>query len=96
MDVVEFLLDTLEDVKVDAVDNEGQTALFHASMGGHAAVVRRLVETGATIDKRNKVTNNYSFKLNLIIHLTFPPFHTNLIESNSCISISWSILLRTL
>lgn len=57
LDVVEFLLDTLEDVKVDAVDNEGQTALFHAAMGGHAAVAMRLVEAGATIDKRNKVTN---------------------------------------
>lgn len=57
LDVVEFLLDTLEDVKVDSIDLEGQTALFHAAMGGHACVVRRLVEAGAALDKRNKVTN---------------------------------------
>lgn len=57
LDVVEFLLDTLEDVRVDAVDLEGQSALLHAAMGGHATVVRRLVEAGASPDKRNKVTN---------------------------------------
>lgn len=55
LEVVDYLLDTLEDVRVDAADIEGQTALFHAAMGGHTGVVRRLVEAGATLDRRNKV-----------------------------------------
>jgi ankyrin repeat protein len=54
-DVVDFLLDTLEDIKVDAVDLEQQTALFHAALGGHTGIVRRLVEAGAKTDVRNKV-----------------------------------------
>jgi ankyrin repeat protein len=54
-DVVDFLLDTLEDIKVDAVDLEQQTALYHAALGGHAGIVRRLVEAGAKTDARNKV-----------------------------------------
>lgn len=53
--MVDFLLDTLEDVKIDAADVEGQTAMYHAAMGGHYQIVRRLIEAGATIDKRNKV-----------------------------------------
>lgn len=55
-DVVNFLLDTLEDVRLDAVDVDGQTALFHAAMGGHYGVVRRLIENGASPEKRNKVS----------------------------------------
>ncbi|XP_065169761.1 ankyrin repeat and death domain-containing protein 1A-like [Atheta coriaria] len=54
VDVIEFLLETLEDVNMDAVDMEGQTALFHAAMEGHAGVVQRLGENGAALDKRNK------------------------------------------
>jgi ankyrin repeat protein len=54
-DVVDFLLDTLDDMKVDAVDLEQQTALFHAALGGHAGIARRLVEAGARTDVRNKV-----------------------------------------
>jgi ankyrin repeat protein len=54
-EVVDFLLDTLEDIKVDAVDLEQQTALYHAALGGHAGIVRRLVEAGAKTDARNKV-----------------------------------------
>ncbi|KAJ8914197.1 hypothetical protein NQ315_015970 [Exocentrus adspersus] len=53
-EVVDFLLDTLEDVKVDAIDADGQTALFHAALFGHAAIVRRLIEIGALLDKKNK------------------------------------------
>ncbi|GFG39759.1 hypothetical protein Cfor_08783 [Coptotermes formosanus] len=41
-EVVDFLLDTLEDIKVDAMDLEQQTALYHAALGGHAGIVRRL------------------------------------------------------
>jgi ankyrin repeat protein len=55
-DVVDFLLDTLEDIKVDAVDLEQQTALYHAALGGHVEIVRRLVEAGAKTESRNKVT----------------------------------------
>jgi ankyrin repeat protein len=54
-EVVDFLLDTLEDLKMDAVDLEKQTALYHAALGGHAGIVRRLVEAGAKTDARNKV-----------------------------------------
>ncbi|KAK4883551.1 hypothetical protein RN001_006870 [Aquatica leii] len=54
LEVVDYILDTLEDVRVDVVDIEGQTALFHAAMGGHLGVVKRLVEAGALIDRRNK------------------------------------------
>lgn len=55
LDVVDFLLDTLEDIKVDAVDLEQQTALYHAALGGHVGIVRRLVEAGAKTESRNKV-----------------------------------------
>jgi ankyrin repeat protein len=55
-DVVDFLLETLEDIKVDAVDLELQTALYHAALGGHVGIVRRLVEAGAKKESRNKVT----------------------------------------
>lgn len=55
LDVVDYLLDTLEDVRVDAVDGEGQTALFHATLGGHTAIIKRLVDAGAALDKPNKV-----------------------------------------
>ncbi|XP_060527363.1 ankyrin repeat and death domain-containing protein 1A-like isoform X2 [Cylas formicarius] len=53
-DVVDYLLETLEDVHLDAVDAEGQTAIFHAASNGHGAIVRRLVEVGAATDKKNK------------------------------------------
>lgn len=52
---MEFLIDILEDTRVDAVDIDGQTALYHASMGGHVVIVRRLIELGANLDRRNKV-----------------------------------------
>ncbi|XP_021936630.1 ankyrin repeat and death domain-containing protein 1A-like isoform X2 [Zootermopsis nevadensis] len=55
LDVVDFLLDTLEDIKVDAVDLEQQTALYHAALGGHVGIVRRLVEAGAKTESRNKL-----------------------------------------
>lgn len=56
IDVVDFLLDALEDLRLDAIDVEGQTALFHAAMGGHAIIVKKLIEIGALLDKRNKVS----------------------------------------
>ncbi|GLH07995.1 Ankyrin repeat and KH domain-containing protein mask, partial [Gryllus bimaculatus] len=51
LDVLDFLLDTLENPRLDVVDADGQTALFHAAAGGHTAAVRRLLEAGARIDK---------------------------------------------
>lgn len=56
VDVVDYLLDTLEDVRVDAVDIEGQSALFHAALGGHLNIVKRLIDIGASPDRRNKVS----------------------------------------
>lgn len=55
IEVVDFLIDTLEDTRVDSIDIDGQTALFHAAMGGHVTVVKRLIELDANLDKRNKV-----------------------------------------
>ncbi|XP_076260558.1 uncharacterized protein LOC143196611 isoform X1 [Rhynchophorus ferrugineus] len=52
--VIDFLLDTLEDVHIDAIDADGQTALFHAAANGHACIVKRLIEMGASLDKKNK------------------------------------------
>ncbi|XP_049791659.1 ankyrin repeat and death domain-containing protein 1A-like isoform X4 [Schistocerca nitens] len=54
VDVLELLLETLEDVRLDATDAEQQTALFHAAQGGHAAVVQRLAAAGARADVRDK------------------------------------------
>lgn len=53
--VIDYLLETLENVDVDAVDSDGQTALYHAALGGHAAVLKRLVEAKANPDTTNKV-----------------------------------------
>ncbi|KAL1490906.1 hypothetical protein ABEB36_011581 [Hypothenemus hampei] len=53
-DVIDYLLDTLEDVQIDAADEDGQTAVFHAASNGHVAIVRRLVEAGASLEKPNK------------------------------------------
>ncbi|EEZ97168.2 Tankyrase-like Protein [Tribolium castaneum] len=52
--VVDFLIDTLEDTRVDAVDIDSQTALFHAAMGGHIEIVKRLIDLGANLNKRSK------------------------------------------
>lgn len=70
LDVVDYLLETLEDVRIDALDLEGQSALFHASMGGHFLVVRRLVEAGSTADKRNKVSH-FFLSFNRLFYLLF-------------------------
>jgi ankyrin repeat protein len=61
LDVVNFLLETLEELQVDVEDAEQQTALFHAAHGGHHNVVKRLIEAGARIDTRNKVTQKQKF-----------------------------------
>ncbi|XP_018323307.1 ankyrin repeat and death domain-containing protein 1A-like isoform X4 [Agrilus planipennis] len=54
LEIVNYLLDTLEDIRVDCGDVEGQTALHHAAVGGHLEVVKKLLDVGATVDKRNK------------------------------------------
>ncbi|XP_066137418.1 ankyrin repeat and death domain-containing protein 1A-like isoform X1 [Euwallacea fornicatus] len=53
-EVIDFLLDTLDDVQIDAVDADGQTALYHAAANGHVIIVKRLLEMGASLDKKNK------------------------------------------
>lgn len=39
-----------------AVDNDGWTPLAFAARGGHAAVVRELVDAGARVDARDCVS----------------------------------------
>jgi ankyrin repeat protein len=77
IEVVDFLIDTLEDTRADAVDVDGQTALFHAAMGGHVTIVKRLIDLGANLDKRNKVSRKESAfrkmsRINKVIK-TIPP-----------------------
>lgn len=55
VEVVDYLLTTLPDLEVDAKDSDGQTALYHAALGGHRAVLQRLVEANADPDTKNKV-----------------------------------------
>lgn len=55
LSVVNFLLDTIEDVGLDAFDTDHQTALHHAAIAGHTHVVRRLVHAGANTSTTNKV-----------------------------------------
>ncbi|XP_060851958.1 ankyrin repeat and death domain-containing protein 1A-like [Rhopalosiphum padi] len=54
LSVVNFLLDTIEDVGLDAFDTDHQTALHHAAIAGHTHVVRRLVHAGANTSTTNK------------------------------------------
>lgn len=56
--VVSYLLERVADVDVDATDVEGQTALYHAALGGHTTVLRRLVRASAHPAKRNKVISS--------------------------------------
>lgn len=54
LEVVNFLLDNLDRVDLDAVDMDHQTALHHAALGGHIEIVQKLVHVGAnptTVDK---------------------------------------------
>ncbi|XP_059487078.1 ankyrin repeat and death domain-containing protein 1A-like isoform X2 [Neocloeon triangulifer] len=54
LDVVNFLLETVEDIEIDVEDLEQQTALFHAAHNGHHDVVKRLIEAGARYNLKNK------------------------------------------
>jgi ankyrin repeat protein len=58
-------LEVLEDLQVDDVDFENQTALYHASAGGHVEVVKRLIEAGARPDVRDKVSSTTLFCVHL-------------------------------
>jgi len=55
LDVVNFLLETVEGIEIDVEDLEHQTALFHAAHNGHHDVVKRLIEAGARYNLKNKV-----------------------------------------
>lgn len=56
LSVVHFLLDCLENIEVDSVDCEQQTALHHAAFAGHKEVVARLIQVGASTKAVNKVS----------------------------------------
>lgn len=56
LEVVNFLLDNLDNVDLNAVDIERQTALHLAAVGGHIEIVQKLVHLGANptaVDKVN-------------------------------------------
>lgn len=58
LEVVNFLLDNLYSVDLNAVDVDQQTALHHAAVGGHLEIVEKLVHLGAvptTVDKVNNI-----------------------------------------
>lgn len=79
LDVVNFILDNLDVVDLNAVDVDQQTALHHAAIGGHLEIVEKLVHLGAIPTVIDKV-NNLIFSLPTII-LAPPsfliPFHVN-------------------
>ncbi|XP_075210375.1 uncharacterized protein LOC142317714 [Lycorma delicatula] len=52
--VVKFLLDTLENIDLEATDIEEKTALHHASQGGHLQTVTKLVQFKADTKNRDK------------------------------------------
>ncbi|XP_046401175.1 ankyrin repeat and death domain-containing protein 1A-like isoform X2 [Ischnura elegans] len=54
LEVVNFLLDTLDEPNLEAVDAEKQTPLHHAALGGHSGVVRRILEAGASTSATDK------------------------------------------
>lgn len=64
LSVVNFLLDTIDDVGLDAFDTDHQTALHHAAFAGHTHVVRRLVHAGANTSTTNKVKSPLQKKKN--------------------------------
>lgn len=57
LDVVNFILDNLDVVDLNAVDVDQQTALHHAAVGGHLEIVEKLVHLGAIPTVVDKVGN---------------------------------------
>lgn len=66
LDVVNFILDNLDVVDLNAVDVDQQTALHHAAIGGHLEIVEKLVHLGAIPTVIDKV-NNLIFSLPTIV-----------------------------
>lgn len=65
LEVVNFLLDNLDSVDMNAVDVDQQTALHHAAIGGHIEIVQKLVHLGSNptaVDKVNEDAKNNSNK----------------------------------
>ena len=61
---------------------DGQTALHYASSSGHTDVVKLLVDSGAQIDNKNKVSTELCMMLHCDSSLTIsisppPPTHTH-------------------
>ncbi|KAJ4168127.1 hypothetical protein NW754_011941 [Fusarium falciforme] len=54
-EMVKFLI--MKEVEINAQNSSGNTALFLASRGGHLAIVKRLIESGAQIDPDAKRSN---------------------------------------
>lgn len=63
-DVVDFLVDTLENIKLEAIDYEGQTSLHHAAQAGHYQIVQKLLKLGANPNATNNVSVIYKFFIN--------------------------------
>lgn len=71
LSVVNFLLDTIDDVGLDAFDTDHHTALHHAAIAGHTHVVRRLVHAGANTSTTNKVRLGFFILFKFFLFRTF-------------------------
>ena len=70
---------------------DGQTALHHASSSGRTDMVKLLVDSGAQIDNKDKVSTEPCMVLhcdNSLTISTFPPLSHTLPPSHSCPPLS--------
>ena len=65
----------------------GRTALHHASISGHAGVVKVLLDSGTQIDNKDKVSTEPCMVLHRDISLTISIYPT-LPPSRSCLPLS--------
>ncbi len=59
LEVVNFILDNLDSVDLNALDIDQQTALHHAAIGGHLEIVEKLVHLGAVPTVLDKVNIDF-------------------------------------
>lgn len=61
-EVVDFLLETLENIDLETVDHEGQTCLHQAAAEGHEKIVSKLLSLSANPNPVDKVSLTYMFE----------------------------------